>query len=290
MKESPPHVRLGKRQAAEFKQLVEDVRARVALAWAFQSRQAALGLPLFTAQSLEIVKSQPGLVSRLRPRIQRLFPRWTHLRDRYRWDRRWLNPDFNPFWKTDEPQKEIVDAVESGWFPKNQCVIDLGCGSGEICRWLAGEGFAVLGLDYSPAAIASARRLSEGHANTLTFKLADLCRANLQLEPAFSLIDRGCFHRIVRNLRPLFAQNIARATMPGGHFLLLAGTFQDGRVVNHRAVPSEQRLREHVEEIFGDHFIIKRAEAAFLNARAGQESMPALVFWMVRKPKSSTPG
>ncbi len=220
--------------------------------------------------------------SGLRGKIQQLFPKWTHLRDRSRWERRWLNPEFSPFWKTDEQQKEIVDAVESGWFPKNQRVIDLGCGSGEICRWLAGQGFAVLGLDYSPAAIASADRLSAGYPGALTFEVADLCRENLRLEPAFSLIDRGCFHRVVKNLRPAFARNIAQATIEGGHFLLIAGTFRDARVVNRRAIPSEQRLREHVEEIFGNHFIIERAEATFLNAREGHESMPALAFWMVR--------
>ena len=122
----------------------------------------ALGLPLFSDQSPVAPISQPGWASRLRGKIQELFPKWTHLRDRYRWERRWLNPEFSPFCKTDEPQKEVIGAVESGWFPTNQRVIDLGCGSGEICRWLAGQGFAVLGLDYSAAAIASAHRLSAG--------------------------------------------------------------------------------------------------------------------------------
>ena len=275
-----------KTRPGEFCQLLEGIRAKLALVSAFQSRQAALGLPAFTDHSPAAPKSRPGIASHLRGKIQQLFPKWTHLRDRYRWERRWLNPEFSPFWKTDEPQNEIVGAVESGWFPKNQAVIDLGCGSGEICRWLARQGFAVLGLDYSAAAIASARRLSAPHPDALTFKVADLCRENLQLEPAFSLIDRGCFHRIAKGLRPVFARNIAEAILEGGHFLLIAGTFQDTRVVNHRAIPSEQRLREHVEEIFGHYFIIERAEATFLNASEGQESMPALAVWMVRKPKS----
>jgi hypothetical protein len=49
--------------------------------------------------------------------------------------------------------------------------------------------------------------------------------------------------------------------------------------------PSEEGLRDHVQEIFGDHFVIERAEATFLNAREGHESTPAMAFWMVRKPK-----
>jgi SAM-dependent methyltransferase len=277
-----------KRRPGEFQHLLEGLRAKLAHVSPFQSRQAALGLPAFTRHRPAAPKSRTRRASRFRDKIQQLFPKWAHRRDRNRWERRWFNPEFNPFWKTDEPQKEIVDAVESGWFPKNQTVIDLGCGSGEICRWLGGQGFAVLGLDYSAAAIARARRLSPAYPNALTFEIADLCREDLQLEPAFSLIDRGCFHRIVKSLRPVFAQNIAQTTVEGGHFLLIVGTFQDTRVVNHRAISSEQRLREHVKEIFGNHFIFERAEATFLNAREGHESMPALAFWMVRRSKSAT--
>lgn len=234
------------------------------------------------------MENRRTLASWLQGYIEQLFPNWTHRRDRHRWERRWLNPEFSPFWKTDQPQKELVDAIESGWFPKNQRVIDVGCGNGEVSRWLAGQAFAVLGLDYSAAAIESCRRLSAGDPNAPTFEVADLCGENLRLEPAFSLIDRGCFHRIVGKLRPFFAQNIAQATLEGGHFLLLTGTFQDARVVNYRAVRSERQLREHVGEIFGNHFITERAEPALINASEGQEATPAVAFWMVRKPKSPT--
>ena len=234
------------------------------------------------------METRRKLASRLQGCIEQLFPNWTHRRHLHRWERQWINPEFSPFWKTDQPQKELVEAIDSGWFPKNQRVIDVGCGNGQVSRWLAGQGFAVLGLDYSAAAIENCRRLSAGHPNAPIFKVADLCREDLRLEPVFSLVDRGCFHRIVGNLRHLFAQNIARATVEGGHFLLLAGTFKDARVVNYSGVRSEQKLREHVGEIFGDHFLIERAEPALINAVEGQEGMPAVAFWMVRKSKSAT--
>ena len=229
------------------------------------------------------MENRRTLAGRLQGRIERLFPNWTHRRHRHRWDRQWAKPEFSPFWKTDQPQKELVEAIKSGWFPKNQRIIDVGCGNGEVSRWLADRGFAVLGIDYSAAAIENCRRLAAGQPNPPTFEVADLCDENLRLEPAFSLIDRGCFHRIVANLRPVFAQTIARATVEGGHLLLLAGTFQDARVVNYSGVRSEQELREHVEEIFGNHFIIERAESALINASQGQEATPAVAFWMVRK-------
>ena len=223
------------------------------------------------------------LASRLQGWIEQLFPNWIHRRHRHHWERQWRNPEFSPWWKTNQPQKELVEAIDSGWFPKNQRIIDVGCGNGEVSRWLAGQGFAVLGLDYSAAVIENCRRLSAGHPNAPIFEVADLCDKDLRLEPAFSLIDRGCFHRIVENLRPVFAQNIARAAVEGGHFLLVAGTFQDARVVNYGGGRFEPQLREHVGEIFGNYFTIKRAEPAVINATEGQETRPAVAFWMVRK-------
>jgi SAM-dependent methyltransferase len=223
------------------------------------------------------------LVNRVKGWTEQIFPKWMHRRHRHTWERKWTNPEFRPRWKTDQPPRELVDAVESGWFPKDQRAIDVGCGNGEVSRWLAGQGLAVLGLDYSAAAIENCRRLSAGQPNAPAFELADLCQKDLRLEPAFSLIDRGCFHRIVRKLRPSFAQNIARITVNDGHFLLIAGTFQDPRVVHSGGVCSDRQLREHVGEIFGDHFIIERAEPALINPVKGREGMPAVAFWMVRK-------
>jgi SAM-dependent methyltransferase len=234
------------------------------------------------------MENRRKLASRLQGGIEQLFPNWTHERRRRRWERRWGNPEFIPLFKTEQPQKELVEAINSGWFPKNQRIIDVGCGSGEVSRWLASQGFTVLGLDYSSAAIENCRRLSAGHPNAPIFKVADLCREDLRLEPAFSLVDRGCFHRIVGKLRPDFAQNIASTTAEDGHFLLLASTFQDARVVNYRGVRSERQLREHVGEIFGKQFIIERAESGVINASEGRNAMPAVAFWMVRKSKSAT--
>jgi hypothetical protein len=140
-----------------------------------------------------------------------------------------------------------------------------------------------VGLDWSAAAIDNCRRLSALQPNAPIFEVADLCREDLRLEPAFSLIDRGCFHRIVGNLRHVFAENITRATVKGGHFLLLAGTFQHSRFSNYHGVRSEQELRKHIEEICGNSFAIERAQPAIINATEGEEAMPALAFWMVRR-------
>ena len=231
----------------------------------------------------QLLLSRSRLVRRVRGRIEELFPNWAHRRRRRSWERRWGNPEYSPFWKTNEPQKEFVEAIDSGWFPRNQRIIDVGCGGGEVSRWLAEQGFRVLGVDFSAAAIERCRCDSAGQPNAPIFEVADLCGEELELEPAYSLLDRGCFHRIVENLRPVYARNIARATVEGGHFLLVAGRFHDTRLPNYIAARSERELQEHIEEIFGDYFAIDRAEPAMINATEGAEAMLSMAFWMVRK-------
>lgn len=223
------------------------------------------------------------LVNGVQGWLERRFPNWAHERHRHKWERQWADPEYKPFWKTEQPQKELVEAISSGWFRKSDRVLDVGCGNGEVSRWLAAQGFAVTGLDYSAAAIENCRRLAQGAGSDLTFEVADLCDPNLHIGPGGNLVDRGCFHRIAENFRSVFARNIARGTIPGGHFLLLSGTFQDARFANYRGARSEPELRAHVESLFGEYFTIERAESAVINASQDQEAMPAVAFWMTRK-------
>ena len=87
------------------------------------------------------------VASQLQGWIEQMLPNWIHRRHRNRSERKWLDPEFSPFLKNAQPQKELVDAMGSGWLPKNRRIIDVGCGNGNVSRWLAAQGFAVLGLD-----------------------------------------------------------------------------------------------------------------------------------------------
>jgi ubiquinone/menaquinone biosynthesis C-methylase UbiE len=47
-------------------------------------------------------------------------------------------------------------------FPSSRSTLEIGCGTAHFARWLAQEGFEVIGLDRSPAMLAEARRLAPG--------------------------------------------------------------------------------------------------------------------------------
>lgn len=222
------------------------------------------------------------IVEQFQTWMQNRFPYWSHAAVQRKWERKWDNPTFNPFWRTERPQKEFLEAINSGWFRKEDRIYDIGCGTGETCRWFAAQGFPVLGFDFSTVAVDTCRRLSQGSGNWSRFQVADFCAEGLRIEPVRSVIDRGCFHRIPKFFRPVFARNVARMTLNGGHFLLLAGTFQ--RTQYQHMARSEDEIREEMKQLFSEDFEIERAEPAVINAAGDQEPMPAVAFWMVRKP------
>lgn len=225
----------------------------------------------------------PGwVVNRVQGLVEDRLPHWAHFYHRRKWDRKWSRPDYKPFWRTDAPQKELVEAIASGWFRKDDCILDIGCGGGEVSRWLAGNGFATLGIDYSLTAVNICRQLSGEMNLKLRFEIVDICGEVGQFEPMASVVDRGCFHRIPKRFQPIYVRSLARLTSAGAHFLLIAATYQRRGFTHHRDVRSVERLHREMEQLFGDYFSIERAESTMINADEGREPMPAAAFWMMR--------
>lgn len=91
-------------------------------------------------------------------------------------------------------------------------VLDLGCGTGDIAAAIAASGADVVGVDASPAMIASARaRFPEQD-----FRIADA--AELSFEEAFDAVfSHAVLHWVTRPADA--ARGIARALKPGGRLV-----------------------------------------------------------------------
>jgi SAM-dependent methyltransferase len=138
---------------------------------------------------------------------------------RAEWEAKWARADFAPGWRTRSIPAEVREAVESGWFPAGEPVLDIGCGSGEIAAWLATQGYDVTGIDFAESAIARAKA-AYGEPPGLRFEAVDICRDVPGDGRYGALLDRGCLHAIEPPLRPDYARNVAAVAKPGGRFLL----------------------------------------------------------------------
>lgn len=104
-------------------------------------------------------------------------------------------------------------------------VADVGCGTGRISRFLAREGAATTGFDFSPATVEAARDEAREAQVEVSFVVADVTSGALPCEPgSFDLaLAVGCLAVACRDLDALerCLGAMARATRPGGRVVLL---------------------------------------------------------------------
>lgn len=138
------------------------------------------------------------------------------------WDR--LYTENATPWNTSVPEPELVSFICSGRV--SICdTLEIGAGTGTDARWLAKQGFDVLGIDLAPQAVKRARGgVTSEPAAHCQFAVADFLR-----EPpkgAFSFVyDRACFHMLSDPAaREQFAANVARVLESGGVWLSLIGS------------------------------------------------------------------
>ena len=129
------------------------------------------------------------------------------------WDRRYA--EVQNLWSA-RPNRFLVAEVE-GLVPGR--ALDLACGEGQNAIWLAGAGWRVVGVDYSPVAIAKARARAERDGVDVTFVEADL----VEYEPEHSAYDLAVMlylHLPAEEHRVVLAR-AARSLSPGGTLVLL---------------------------------------------------------------------
>ncbi len=207
------------------------------------------------------------------------------------WQARWAAPDYSPPWRVAGPAqlpRELVDAVESAWFPVGVSLLDVGCGSGEIAAWLAARGYEVLGIDYAAPAVALARQRHGTQGGRLCFETVDICRAAPRGGRFGALLDRGCFQGIPRAFVADYVRHVGACADPEARFLLLCATRRPGRDPRPEARVYRDRADE-VARLFQGLFEIDRMEPTTIARESGPRpdaAMPALAAWMVRRGRS----
>lgn len=133
----------------------------------------------------------------------------------------------------------------------DRSVIDLGCGTGEHSRYLAGKGFRVLGLDRSESMLAKARE--EPLPPNLRFVLAEIREFEAKVTGKFGAalcLGNTLVHIQEREELELALKQIAGVLEPAGVFLFQILNYE--RVFKHgiRHLPINFRREEKGEIIF----------------------------------------
>ncbi len=125
-----------------------------------------------------------------------------------------------PAWDTGITPPEVVRTIEQGQTPGR--ALDLGCGTGTNSVYLVQHGWQVVGVDFSPRAIALARRKADRARVSVDLRVGDVTRLDTVAGPFDYVLDIGCFHMLDAAGRERYAQQLARLVRPEGMFMLYA--------------------------------------------------------------------
>lgn len=175
-------------------------------------------------------------------------------------------------------QEMIRDYLSEIEFPEMAAVLEVGCGTGPVCRVLAewpnvGK---VVGVDPSPALLARARELADG-MDGLDFEEGD--GKSLRFDDgAFDVVVLHTILTHVPGPDAILAEAY-RVLKPGGALGVCDGDFSTATLRTGSADPLEACTRAFVENFVNDKWLVRRMSA--LTQAAGFEVEPLRSYGLV---------
>jgi len=166
-------------------------------------------------------------------------------------------------WNMETPPQLLVELVDSGKVQPCK-VIDLGCGAGNYAVYLAGRGFEVTGVDFSPTAIKIARENADEKGVKCNFLVADVIDELGEVDQTWDFAyEWGLLHHILPKRRRKYVENVHRILNPKGKYLSLcfsekdtgfegSGKYRGTAIGSVLYFSSEEELRK----LFEPHFQI----------------------------------
>ena len=126
-----------------------------------------------------------------------------------------------PPWDTQVTPPEVRALIEGGKLAAGRA-LDLGCGTGTNCIYLAHHGWETVGVDFVSVAIRRARRKAKRAKVKCRFYVADVTELSFLTEPFDLLLDIGCLHSLPPDAWETYAAEVITLTKPGGLYMLYA--------------------------------------------------------------------
>ena len=159
----------------------------------------------------------------------------------------------NTPWELNEPDSNLMNVVTDHPVSPGRA-LEIGCGIGFDCMWLAGQGFEVTGTDISPLAIKQAEQNALQSGLKCSFIKADFVDLKVgQLLPGAPfdfMYDRGCFHVFEPEERDRFARNAAAHLGRDGLWLSIMGNSNDPPRKHGPPMLSAEDIARAVEPYF----------------------------------------
>ncbi|MCP3901642.1 MAG: methyltransferase domain-containing protein [Desulfobacteraceae bacterium] len=135
-------------------------------------------------------------------------------------------------------------------------ILDIGCGTGQNCIWLAKNGFEVTGSDFSGTAVKMADENAKKNKVNITFIENDFLKEKVKGHPFDFIFDRGCFHTFEKaEERALFAENAAWHLSDTGKWFSLIGSCDEKREEDGPPQRSLKDIATAIEPFFEIQFI-----------------------------------
>ncbi len=148
-----------------------------------------------------------------------------------------------PPWDIGRPQAAFVASAER----IGPRVLDIGCGTGDLAIWLAGQGRAVTGVDFLSEPIERARAKAAAAAVEATFLQMDALAVGEIPERFDAVADCGLFHTFDDAGRAAYVAALAKLLEPGARaFLLCFSTAEPGDHGPRRVSEAEIRAAFNV--------------------------------------------
>jgi SAM-dependent methyltransferase len=199
---------------------------------------------------------------------------------REHWDARFAGDSY--FFGT-EPNRFLRE--HGALLPKSGRVLAVADGEGRNGVWLAQQGLDVLSVDFSPVALAKARKLAAERGVTLRTEEADLA-SWVWPEASFEAVVAIFFQFAGPALRDLIFAGVKRALKPGG-LLLLQGYRPKQLEYKTGGPPLVENLytADLLRAAFADLAILDlREHDDVIHEGTGHAGMSALIDLVARKP------
>ncbi|MCP5099732.1 MAG: class I SAM-dependent methyltransferase [Chloroflexi bacterium] len=180
-------------------------------------------------------------------------------------------------WDDELPPPEVIEMAEK-LAPGR--VLDIGCGYGRTCTYLAQHGWQADGVDFVEKAIAEAeiRAKAIGVADAVHYFQGSVTAMSFLTASYDLAVDVGCLHSMPQSELIGYRNELKRLLREGAIYLLYARILQDG--AESEADPRGV-LETAVRALFADGFVLERFEPGVTEMDDAQQWQSAW-FWYKR--------